>query len=364
VSALEGVDIADGEALLDALELDNISRGRNGEWQYSCPYEGHAFGDRHPSAHFNENKLVFRCAGCGKAGSVLDLVSNVRSCSKIEALRWLRQEFGDAYKPPLDGSVMKEMDIWEQKRRTVEQPARQRLPVGVDTLGPHGIFALGWEPSSSNSEPAVEYMLGRGFTPATLQEWQIGFDHWTERITLPYFDADGRLVAFKGRTIYAHKQPRYTVLGDDPRRRLRYGIGYGFDLGDPNAHVFGLHRARTRTLVVCEGELNALAVSQAGVPGAVAIGTTTMTPAQRMLLRMHADELVFFYDSDAAGIHAIDGGYDDTGTWKPGLAEYFAPYARVRVVDEHEGDPASLGATYVRQLVKTAKSWLARAVAV
>jgi hypothetical protein len=221
--------------------------------------------------------------------------------ARIEALRWLRQEFGDAYKPPLDGSVHEGNGDLGAEKAYGEQPARQRLPVGetpwirMESSGSTG--------SRPNSRPLSSTCAAAG--------------------SRPRLSGSGRSASTTGRS--ASPSPTSTRTAarrlqgpHDPcpqaaalhrarrrrPRRPRYGIGYGFDLGDPNAHVFGLHRARTRTLVVCEGELNALAVSQAGVPGAVAIGTTTMTPAQRMLLRMHADELVFFYDSDAAGIHA------------------------------------------------------------
>jgi DNA primase len=118
-------------------------------------------------------------------------------------------------------------------------------------------------------------------------------------------------------------------------------------------------------LVLCEGEMNAIACRAAGVDNAVAIGTTSITSEQVWLLRAHADELVFFYDSDDAGENAV-WGYASDGRWYPGLVEKLSPYFRLYVVDDHEGDPADMmrdgDLEQVRALVDGAKHWLRYAV--
>jgi hypothetical protein len=118
-----------------------------------------------------------------------------------------------------------------------------------------------------------------------------------------------------------------------------------------------------RALVLVEGELNAVACHAAGVKNAVAIGTTSITNEQLLLLRTHADALIFFYDSDKAGEDAVWGSVDEgTGKWRPGLVEKLSPYFTLLVCDDHEGDPASMAPEQVRSLVAGARHWLRFAI--
>lgn len=366
MSIYDGCGPIDVEELLNQLDLDNVSRGSRGEIAYSCPFQsGHTFGDAHPSAHMNEDKLVFNCKTCHRAGTALDLVGAVLHCTPIEALRWLRERFGEEYREPRGGSVradMQERLRWMSGRH---QRTTLRLPDPQATLGERGIFHVDW----ASDHPAAEYMCGRGFRSDTLDSWPLGYDHWTERVVLPLRSAGGVLRGFKGRAT-DDRRIRYLLLGDAPDRALRFGVGYGFDMTDETPRLlFGLDRAvnwigltGADSVVLCEGELDAMAVDQAGQV-AVASGTSSLSTTQAHLLRSVTDEVVIFYDSDEAGIRAMWGFYDEKERWHNGLVQRLSPFMRVRVVDDHKGDPASLRPDEVRDLVHSAKSWLRIATA-
>jgi DNA primase len=368
----EGVGEVDVVDMLETLGLENVAKVGRGEVQYSCPFtEGHAFGDSNPSAHMNRDKLVYRCKGCSRAGTALDLVGTVLRCSPIEALRWLRARYGDVYRPPEGGSIAEEMRLVEQRRlerRT--HAATLALPDEGDTIGPLGIFYMDWK---SDHEAAVYMRETRGFDPEPLAEWGFGYDSWTNRVTIPFRDPDGRLVGFKGRTINPNEETRYLILGDTEERKPRYGVGYGFDMHDHHQVLFGIDRAikataghKRKVAVVNEGELNAYALQCAGVLNAVGIGTTTITETQERLLRWYFDELILFYDSDEAGHGAVWGYfYDKNGEqkWHPGLVEKLSPHLGIRIVPEHEGDPASMTPEQRRELASQSQSWFAIAVA-
>jgi hypothetical protein len=395
---IEGVGEVDAEDLLARLDADNVHDVGADEVGFSCLYTaGHANGDRNPSAHINRDSLLWRCKGCRRTGNLLELVKVglPDNASHVEALHWLRENFGELERKPVGGSLANDLRARLEKVRFV--PPAPRLPNEAETIGPQGILAMDWR---SDHEAAV-YMRGRGFAPEVLEDWGFGYDHWTERVAIPVRDERGTLVGFKGRAIRP-TSVKYLLLGDTAGREPRYGVGYGFDMHDHNKVVFGLDRAikffesagapaelspgvvaaqadptradqletmgvrsreqssayrRRRRVAVPEGELDVVACFAAGEP-AVCPGTTSISKAQLWLLRAHLDELVLFYDP-GAGDDAVWGYVDpDNGRWRPGLVETISPFFKLYVVDEHEGDPASMAPEQVRTLIAEAKHWL------
>jgi DNA primase len=362
VTHFDGVGHVDAVELLEQLDVKNVRRIGRGEVEFSCPFvDGHSYGDMNPSNHMNEEKLVYRCKSCGRRGTAIDLIGYVLKCSPLEALRWLRSRFGET-------RVFEEGEVARLRRQRLERwnslaQGQHRLPLEQETI--HGIFAVDWW----SDDDAAVYMRERGFPPAAMSAWGFGYDSWTSRVTIPIRDEHGSLVGFKGRAIHPWVARRYDVIGDvlegDHKRKLRYGVGYGFGLYDARQVVFGIHNATSRRLVVCEGELNAFAARCAGEGSSVAIGTTTVTREQMRLLRWRADELVIFYDSDEAGRGATWGYYATKGEgmiWIPGLVEKLSPYLPIYVVPDHEGDAASMDPADVRELIRSAESWRAIAL--
>jgi DNA primase len=359
----EGVGEVDVVDLLETIGVENVRHIGRGEVAFSCPFtDGHAFGDSNPSNHMNEEKLVYRCKGCGRAGTVIDLIAAVQHVTAIQAMRLLRERYGDTYRPPEGGTLAKEMELRAAKKTAKAKP--HRYPTEEETIGPQGIFHFDWDSDTY----AGEYMLEkRGFTKETLEFWQIGYDHWTNRITIPVRDEHGKLIGFKGRALDPNAPAKYTLLGDTEERKPRFGVGYGFDMHDPRHVVFGLDRVVDREqLVVCEGELNVMACHQAGVMTAVAIGTTYITEEQQRLLRWYADSIVLFYDSDEAGTASTWGYYydkDGKQIWQPGLVEKLGPFVRILVAPDHDGDPASMSRQEILDCVKFAQPWRQIAIA-
>jgi DNA primase len=348
---IEGVGEVDVEDLLNLLGADGVHDVGTQEVGFSCFYvAGHSHGDKNPSAHVNRDTGLWRCKGCGRAGNLLELTK--LGLPHPEAMAWLREHFGEVVRKPRGGSLAADLEMRLARLQRAE--VQRTLPNEAETIGTQGIFYMDW---ASDHEAAV-YMRARGFDPAVLSDWGIGYDHWTRRIAIAVRDEDGTLVGFKGRAIDG-REPKYLLLGDTEGRELRYGQGYGFDMHDARTVLFGLDRAKgDKTFVVCEGELDAIACHAAGVTNAVALGTKSITDRQLFLLRSYASKLVLFFDSDDAGQDAVWGFSDDYGKWYPGHVEKISSYFVLRVVDDHEGDPASMSEADVRQLTESAKHWI------
>jgi DNA primase len=331
----------DAVDLLEHFKIKNVKKISRGEIAFSCPRtSGHTFGDTHPSAHFNEDKGVFRCKGCNWSGDTLGFVMAMRpDWNVITAWQFLRERYGSLYEPPRGGSLASEA------RDVEERLARRRTllltPPSVDNT-----YVVDWR-RADPSHPSVAYMLGRGFPVDELNSWGIGIDRHNGRVTIPIRDSFGTALGFKARAI-DDTQPKY----------LLYGPERGLPLLDVSSYLFGLYlarQARTGRLVLSEGEFNTMALHRDGVPDAVALGTASMSEAQLRLIRTYASEVVLFLDYDLAGNTATwgDPEHDD----RPGLIERLIPYVSVRVVGPHEGDPASMPPSQPAALVAQAKPW-------
>jgi DNA primase len=390
---IEGVGDVDAEDLLALLDGDNVHDVGPDELGFSCFYiAGHSHGDQNPSAHINRDSLLWRCKGCGRSGNLLELVKLALplGTKHTEAMAWLREHFGEVVRKPRGGSLRADLEH-RLARARVSHPER-RLPGEAETIGRGGIFYMDW---TSDHEAAV-YMRGRGFSPETLADWNVGWDSWSRRVAIAIRDETGILVGFKGRAI-DNREPKYLLLGDTEGRELRYSDGYGFDMHDAREVLFGLDRAiRSRSgtgsvpaelrpnqpgqpdvrgvrprqqspaadqsLVVCEGELDAIACHAAGVTNAVALGTKSITARQLWLLRTTARVLVFFLDSDDAGQDAVWGFVDDELKRHPGHVEKLSPHFVLLVTDDHEDDAAAMAPADVRRLTDGAQHWLRYAI--
>jgi hypothetical protein len=108
---------------------------------------------------------------------------------------------------------------------------------------------------------ARAYLAGRGFQPATWRAWRLGFHlAWQPvrrealpAVTLPWFGADGTLQAVQ-----------YRYFGPGIARHDRFGQKAG-----GQRSLFGLHRLSGQaTLIITEGELNAISCWQVAHPWA------------------------------------------------------------------------------------------------
>lgn len=343
----------DVEDLLQFHEVSALERATVTEFRFSCPFPEHMHGDTTPSAYMNVDTTAWVCFSCKRRGDAVGFISQLMGVSPMAAEADLKERYGMDFREP-KGGVVAELKRMFAKHEEVEEVHVR--PTSND------LFAVDWrrleaEYLTEREESFVSYMGHRGFTAETLDDWGFGYDTWTRRITIPVRDAAGELFGFKGRGWQTDQRPKYLVLGDRPRGRLRYGAGYGFTCYPVSQVVFGLERAvgsRGRRLVLCEGELDVVALHSYGVEDACGLGSSNLSRTQIELLRMNADEVVLFFDS------VKDSGEEDTAGREATriTAEALAPFvSRIRIVGEHQGDPASMGAEAARALIDDADDY-------
>lgn len=371
---LSCIDVLD---FLENLDQENLRREGMREVRFSCPYPGHEHGDASASAYMNLETTAWYCHGCKRRGNAITFAASMLNISPIKAKRLLREAYAPHTLNPDDRNIKEELIAFLARRR-----AREEQPTNT-TFGEEMIerFAVDWRAVEQGMMDGKDYvpedfvyMILRGFDGSTLDYWDFGWDERTKRITFAVRDEWGKLVGVKGRATDG-RHPKYLVIGDDGGSH-HYGFGRYFT----GNVVFGLHEAidgfevldhgEPAELIVCEGELNAIALWQLGFRCAVALNGSNLTTPQMRLIRSYADKVTFFFDSDTAGNEALWGRDDEeTGEHKPGALEILNRDLDVKLVLPHEGDPAQMLEDHEEsrpgQLLDEAQSYtLARLLAV
>lgn len=296
--------------IVDLIGQRVLLRKAGKDFQARCPFHD----ERTPSFTVSPDKQFYHCFGCGAHGTAIGFLMEHDHLSFREAVEDLASRAGlavpgdrDAVRAdPSSGSIYQ---ILEQATQLYRQQLRAHPEAGraVAYLKGRGLtgeiaarYGLGYAPSG------WDFLLSRlGRDPAGRQRLiQAGliteqdgrrYDRLRERIVFPIRDRRGRVIGFGGR-----------LLGDGKPKYLNSPETLVFHKGRELYGLYEAQKARRRLerLLVVEGYLDVIALSQFGIDYAVAtLGTATTTEHLQLLLRS-APELIFCFDGDPAGREA------------------------------------------------------------
>src|SRR5437867_10213058 len=306
----------DIRAAVDIVDL--VSRFVNlrkagAHWKGLCPF--HA--EKTPSFTVNPRKGIFHCFGCGVGGDAFGFLMRQDRLSFPEAVRALAKTTGIALPEERgakagDSGREELLRVTELAGRfyadTLWKPAGARARAyleqrGIDTgIARH--FGLGYAPEGWESlltfmkaeRVAEEALVGAGL--AVPRENRAGaYDRFRGRLLFPIRDLQGRVVAFGGRG-FGDEQPKYL---NSPETAI-HTQGHPPCAADIARATI---RDKNRALLV-EGYVDCLMAHQHGFAETVAALGTAFTPAQLGILRRYCEEVVTFFDADAAGQKAAE----------------------------------------------------------
>ncbi len=288
------------------------NQGKGDMWA-PCPFHQ----EKSASFHVDDRKGFYYCFGCHAKGDAISFVRETENVSFMEAVEILAREAG--------------MPIPERDPRAQEKAEKRTELVDVMEL------AVKWfrlQLRTGAAAPARDYLARRGLKDDTLERWEIGFapDNWQGlwdalkgkdipddlilgaglakpstrggkpydtfrgRIMYPIRDARGRAIAFGGRAM-------------DPDDKAKYLNSPETELFDKGRSLYNVKNARVAAgkglpLLVAEGYMDVIALSEAGFGAAVAPLGTAITENQLAMLWRVSDEPVIMLDGDTAGQRA------------------------------------------------------------
>jgi len=279
--------------------------GRN--YTALCPFHS----EKTPSFTVSSDKQFYYCFGCGAHGTAITFLMNYAHLNFIEAVHELASQIGieviyEQGTTPASITALDDLyEIMAQAADYYRQQLRQSQ-AAINYLKSRGLtgkiardFGIGYAPPGWNN---ILKTLGtntdiqnRLLKTGLIKQSKSGhrYDHFRDRIMFPILDRRGRTIAFGGRKLSdSEHEPKYLNSPETP-------------LFQKSRELYGWYFARKirplQKIIVVEGYMDVVALTQHGIPNAVAtLGTATTTEHLTQLFR-NVPEISFCFDGDQAG---------------------------------------------------------------
>lgn len=283
---------------------------------------GHSFkglspfkSEKTPSFIVSPDKNIWHDFSSGKGGDVISFVMEMEGLSFPEALEMLAKRAGVKLKPrsrsadnssnknKLFDANEKAMAYYHLALSKNNQAKEYFLKTRSLSLGILKKFKLGYSPDSW--EGLTNYLGAKGFSPKDLIEAGLAaksprgsgaYDLFRGRVMFPVFDMQNRVVGFSARVLGTEKVAKYINTPQTPIYNKSFAI-------------YGLSQAKEAIrsndkVVVVEGNMDVLALHNAGFENVVACSGTALTELQVRQLSRLSKNITLCFDADEAGINA------------------------------------------------------------
>jgi len=334
-------------------------------WSGLCPFHN----EKTPSFSIYSDHQFFKCFGCDAKGDVFTFVMMIEGLTFWETLKKLADQHGIPLPKQsfaADEDTKLRAALFEMHEIAAEHfHANLNAPAGsaaLDYVMRRGVsratleqFRIGVADGSGRG--LLRLLEQRGFKPEQLEESGLVarrddgsfYDRFRNRLIFPIQNESGKAIAFGGRAL-------------DPNEKAKYLNSPETKIYRKSNVLYNLNRARETAqrsdrIVLVEGYMDVIGATQAGVTEVVASCGTSLTMEQIRAMKRHSANLHLNFDPDSAGANASERS----------IKLLLDENVRVRIVELEGGlDPdeyAKLhGAEKYRERVAGAKTyfyWLA-----
>lgn len=295
------------------------------DFKACCPFHN----EKTPSFVVNPQRQWYHCFGCGKHGNVITFIMERENVDFPNAVMILANKY-QIYIP--------EDDAWRSRPRDGRSPEprtsyKERLYILHEKMQAWYAARL----NESSTSPVAEYLKTRQLPPEIVAKFGIGaapdswdagmnyarregfseeeivtagiairtddsppkiYDRFRNRLMFPIWNEQGRVVGFSARTIEKDfKGAKYVNSPETPvfkKGRILYAL-----------HFARQEMGKKGFAILCEGQLDVIAMHRAGYTNAVAPQGTAFTEEQATMLKRYTDTLYLAFDSDGAGTKAV-----------------------------------------------------------
>jgi DNA primase len=284
-----------------------------GDFWAPCPFHQ----EKSASFHVDDRKGYYYCFGCHAKGDAVTFVKESENLGFMEAVEVLAREAG-MQMPARDPKAAERADRRTQLQQVMDEAVKfYRLQLKTNagaearsylaqkrrlTEAAWDRWDIGWAPNSRHA--LKDALAAKGIAPdqmvasGLIAKGDDGslYDRFRARIIFPIMDVRGRPISLGGRSL-------------DPNAQAKYLNGPETELFDKGRSLFNHSPAREaagkgKPLIVAEGYMDVIALSEAGFTAAIApLGTAVTEDQLRMIWRI-ADEPIVALDGDNAGLKA------------------------------------------------------------
>ena len=330
-------DLLNRVDIVDVIERDVPLKKAGANYTACCPFHS----EKTPSFTVTPTKQFYHCFGCGAHGSAIGFMMEYGGMSFVEAVNDLAGRVGMQI-PEKESEFRPGIPDPGSQFRSLEGSPRKTKNSFQDLLEAMNIAARFYREQLKYSKSAIAYLKKRGLTGETAVRFGIGYapagwqnleeafpdyagetptsplveaglviesddgkryDRFRDRIMFPILNLKGMIVGFGGRVL-EQGEPKYLNSPETPL----------FEKGRELYNLFAARRAirEAGRVIVVEGYMDVVALSQHGIEYAVAALGTATTPYHVQKLLRQTDNVVFCFDGDNAGRKAAWRALEDT----------------------------------------------------
>ncbi len=268
-----------------------------------CPFHD----DHNPSMSVSEEKGLFTCFVCHKTGNVFSFVQDYENISFIEAVKIVANKVGieieTGYKET--SKYSKHYEAVDLALKFYQNNLKSRDGTKANEyLKKRGItdeiieeFNIGY--ASNNYDTITKLLTNKGYDEEILIDaglsvrGQTLYDLFRNRITFPIHNPNGKPVGFSARIYEDVKEAKYINTKETP-------------IFKKGKILFNYHRAqnearRVKSLIVVEGQMDAIRIYASGIKNVVATMGTALTGDHIKLLKKLNVPIILCMDNDEAG---------------------------------------------------------------
>lgn len=277
-----------------------------------CPFHS----ERTPSFTVFPDSQSFFCFGCEAGGDAFTFIMRSENLDYPNAIEFLAKRTGvdiprsaEEERKGLSRKRVYEMNLiaarffreclfdpvlgregmaYLQEKRGLSVPIIRRFGLG---FAPNDFTAL---VSVLKKEGYTDQEMKEAFLCGISQKSGRAYDYFRNRIMFPVIDTTGNVVAFSGRDVGGDSKAKYLNSSDTPGFQKR-------------KHLYALNFAKNHCaeeLILCEGNMDVVALHAAGFENAVASLGTALTDDHARIMAKYTQRVILAYDSDEAGQRA------------------------------------------------------------
>ena len=277
------------------------------DYKCVCPFHD----DHSPSMSISESKQIYKCFSCNAAGNVFTFVQNYENVSFMEAVKIVSEKIGyhlnGTITIPVNNKYAKEHEIMNLAEMFYQNNLNTSNGINAKNyLIKRGInediikeFGIGLSPDSNDT--LANLLIKKGYEITLLDNLGLinvsnnkCYDVFSRRISFPLHDQDGNVIGFSCR-IYRGEI--------DTAKYINTKETYLYKKGNTLFNYFRAKQAakKEKTLVIVEGQLDAIRVYSNGIKNVIALMGTALTKEQIELIKKLRVKVILCLDADDAG---------------------------------------------------------------
>lgn len=318
-----------------------------------CPFHK----EKTPSFMVSPERQTWHCFGaCAEGGDIFKFLMKHENLEFYEALKILAEKAGVELKriSPQDYKQFGILYDINDSAKNFFKNELQKDKRAVSYLNERGLkketleeFEIGFAPQSFDA--LTVYLLNLGYDVKDVERAGLNFksekgnyiDRFRGRIMFPLYNHFGKIAGFSGRILPEFETGEIGKYVNTPETSIF----------NKSRILYGLYKTKSaireqNAVILVEGQMDFLMCHQDGLKNVIAVSGTALTSEHLKLLKRFAEEIIFCFDSDEAGLKAAERSID--------LANGFDFNVKILILKDYK-DPAEMVSKKPGLMAKTAK---------